>query len=67
MEGPCPACRLQQQETAAFAEHVAQLVRALRLEFHADPTIRQAAAAVAQSASRLELRALDQRLRDAGH
>ena len=55
-----------EQEVGAFAGDVAALVRALRLEFHPDPEVRQAAASVTRSASRLNLRALDRRLRAAG-
>ena len=65
-DGPCAGCRVQQQEVGVFARDVAKLVRALRLEFHADPAIRQAAAAVAQSASRLELRSAFQRASSPG-
>lgn len=50
----------------AFAGDVAALVRALRLEFHPDPEVRQVAANVTRSATQLDLRALDRRLRAAG-
>lgn len=65
-EGPCTCCLQLEQEAGALAGDVAQLVRALRLEFHPDPEVRQTAASVTHSASRLNLRALDRRLRAAG-
>ena len=65
-DASCPCCLQMEQEVGAFAGDVAALVRALRLEFHPDPEVRQAAASVTRSASRLNLRALDRRLRAAG-